>query len=445
MQIDEIRADELTPEETQAVLAFLNAATVNRVAKAVEVPGKQGGHYRAAVSIMSKRSRLRRFTDIQEVANIPELGAGSFTALVKAVRELDTPPTAGVSPVGITSRVRGGNRVAPGASGVVSKQVASVRREDAPPAEEERAATKEEDKSMAATRSYTAGRFALTADSGVLGFLKKYAGGSIKAEVATYQVGPGNLPKKHITRIIYEDLTIDVDMGMSTEFYEWIDQAFDNVDVAKNVEVHACDFDQNSMDVRECSTVQISEVTIPALDGSSKEPAYLTVKLVPESIRYRPGDGSGIADGGVPAKRWLSSNFQFSLGDLPCSRVAKIDSFTWKRSFVRDEVGAFREPTNHPAEVEVPNLKLTVSMADINSWQAWFQSFVIDGRCSEADELSGAITFLAPDLRQELAEIQISNVGIIGLDTVTYEANREEVARFTVELYCEQMKFRVAK
>ena len=457
MQIDQIRAAELTPEETQSVLAFLNAATVDEVAKAVELPGRPGQGHRAAVSIMSKRRRLQEFKDIQEVAYI---GAYRFTALVKTVRGLDAPPPARVSPVGITARVRGVNIVAPRASGSVREPAEPVRSEDAPPDEEERAATADREPaategehaatieggmSMERTRSYTAGRLALIGDSGVLGFPKECIGGSIKAELATHLLGPANIPKKHVAAIIYEDLTIDVDMGMSSQFYEWIGQTFDNADVTKNIEVHACDLDQKLMDVREYSTVQIGEVTIPALDGSSREPAYLAVKLVPESIRYLPGRGNPIADGGVPAKKWLCSNFRFSLGDLPCSRVAKIDSFTWKRSFVKDEVGQFREPTKHPSKVEVPNLTLTVSMADINAWQAWFRSFVIDGRCSEADELSGVITFLAPDLKQELAEIEISNVGIIGLNTLTYEANREAIARFTVELYCEQMKFTVAR
>ena len=184
-------------------------------------------------------------------------------------------------------------------------------------------------------------------------------------------------------------------------------------------------------------------MTIPTLDGSSREPGYLSVKLVPELIRYLPGSRSRIGDVGDPTKGWLTSNFQFSLGDLPCSRVTKIDSFTWRRSFVTDEVGAFREATKHPARVEVPNLTITLSMADIEPWQRWFESFVIDGRCDEEAELSGAITLLAPDLKEELAEIQMSNVGIISLSMHTLEANQEAIARFTVELYCEQFNFAV--
>ena len=131
-------------------------------------------------------------------------------------------------------------------------------------------------------------------------------------------------------------------------------------------------------------------------------------------------------------------------GDLPCSRVAKIGSWTWKQGVIKDEVGQFREATRHPAKVEVPNLKVTISQADIEPWQEWHKSFVIDGKCADEDELSGSITFLAPDLVTELATIELVHVGVMSLEAGGGEANKEEVARFTVELYVEEMKFNYA-
>lgn len=296
---------------------------------------------------------------------------------------------------------------------------------------------------MVDTRSYTGGRFAFLVDGlGMLGFVKKFSGGTIKGELATHNLGPANIQKKHIVGIIYEPITFEVGMGMSAGFYEWIRAAFDMGYVTKSGEIHACDFDYKSMSVREFLAAHISEVTIPALDGSSKEPAYMTVKIDPERIRYRKGDGSPIQGKIVPAaKKWLCSNFRFTLGNLPCSRVAKIDSFTWKQEVIKDEVGQFRVPTKHPAKVEVPNLKLTISMADFEPWQDWHRSFVIEGQCAGGDELTGAITFLAPDLKNELAEIELLNVGIISLQEFGQVSTKEEVARFTVELYVEKMTF----
>ena len=291
-------------------------------------------------------------------------------------------------------------------------------------------------------RSFTAGRFALDVDGMVAGFVKSVSGGIIKGEVAVHQLGPDNIQKKHLATISYDPFTVEVGMGMSKMFYEWIRASFDKGYVTKSGEMIAADFDCCAQTSRVFYDAYISEVTLPALDGGSKEPAYMTVKMDPEKIRYEKRSGEKIQGNiGSAQKKWLASNWRFELGALPCSRVAKIDSFTWKQSVVKDEVGMFREPTKHPAKVEVPNLKLTISMADCEPWRQFHQSFVIDGHCAEENELTGSITFLGPDLKEELAEIFLDHVGIISLQQAKQEANKEDIARFEVELYVEQMRF----
>ena len=294
-----------------------------------------------------------------------------------------------------------------------------------------------------ADRTFTAGRFGLVLEgSEFLGFVKKVSGGVIRAELAQQQLGPDNVSKKHINAISYEDFTVRAGMGMPKGFYEWIRAAFDGAHISKNGEVHACDFEGNSMCVRSFRDAHISEVTIPAMDGSSRQPAYMTIKLDPKEIEYRPGTGSQVpGENPHPRRKWRRSNFRFELGDLPCKRVAKIDSFTWKMAVVKDEVGDFRIPTLHPVKIEVPNLRLTISMADVEPWEDWHRSFVVEGNCGEDAELNGSITFLSPKRRKELARIHLRNVGILSLDTWDQPANREEPARFTVELYVEDMKF----
>ncbi len=69
----------------------------------------------------------------------------------------------------------------------------------------------------------------------------------------------------------------------------------------------------------------------------------------------------------------------------------------------------------------------------------WYHSFIVRGK--RIDVLNGAITFLGSDLKDELARLEIQNVGIISIEIAGQEANKEEVARFEVELYIEQMKF----
>jgi hypothetical protein len=292
-------------------------------------------------------------------------------------------------------------------------------------------------------RSFTAGRFALDLDGQIAGYIKSCAGGNIKGEVAVHNLGPDNVQKKHLATIVHEPFTVEVGMGCTEALYEWIQSSFDKGCITKNGEVVAANFDYEAQSARCFYDAHISEVTIMALDGASKEPGYMTIKIDPERIRYEKRGGEKLNGSiGVATKKWLCSNFRFELGSLPCTRVAKIDSFTWKQAVIKDEVGVFREPTKHPAKVEVPNLKLTISMADLAAWAEWHRTFVIEGKCSDADELNGEIAFLGPDCKEELGAIELDHVGIISLQQAKVEANKEEVARFEVELYCEKFRFR---
>lgn len=293
-----------------------------------------------------------------------------------------------------------------------------------------------------ADRTFAAGRFCFTLDGQTVGFIKKIDGGTIKGEVATHDLGVDNLQKKHLATISHEPLTMEIGMGMGKAMYEWMQASFDKGFVTKNGEVIAADFDYKAMAVRELMDMHIAEITVPTLDGSSKDAAYWTLKVDPERIRYSKGGGQVIqGEVNTATKKWLCSNFRITIGDLPCTRVAKVDSFTWKQSVVKDEVGQFREYTKHAAKVEVPNLKLTISMADWDAWSEWHKSFVIDGKCADSDELTGSIVFMGPDLQEELGSIELDHIGIISMQQVSVTANEDKVARFEVELYIESMKY----
>ena len=295
---------------------------------------------------------------------------------------------------------------------------------------------------MANERSYTAGRFALDLNGQIAGYIKSVKGGFTKAEVAVHNLGTDNVQTKHISTISHEPFTCEVGMGMTKSFYDWIQASFDKGCVTYSGEMVAADFDYKAQSARVFYDAHIAEVTIPALDGSSKEAAYMTLKIAPERIRFEKRGGEQLNGKiGTATKKWLCSNWRFELGDMPCQRVSKVDSFTWKQAVTKDQCGAFREPTMHPTHVEVPNLKVTFSMADIDKWRQWHQDFVIDGKCTDADELTGAINFLGPDLKEVLATIELDHVGIISLEEGAAEANKDEVHRATAELYVERMRF----
>jgi hypothetical protein len=228
---------------------------------------------------------------------------------------------------------------------------------------------------------------------------------------------------------------------MGKPMWEWIKASMDKGFVQKNIEIQACNFNHQVESVRALNDCYIEEISLPALDGSSKDAAYLSVKVVPTTIRFEKGTGAEIkGDENLKSKDFLCSNFKISIGDLPCDRIAKCGAIKWSQKIVKDEVGAFREPMREPAALEVGDIELDISQADIEAWQAWHKSFVIDGCCSDGDELSGSITLLGPDMTTELLTIDLLHLGITELAGADVEASKEEIARFKVKMYCEEIR-----
>ena len=295
---------------------------------------------------------------------------------------------------------------------------------------------------MANNRSFAAARFAFGIDGQFAGFVRKVSGGSIKSEVVTHNLGTSAFQRKNLSILEYDPLTFEISMGMGKPVWDWILASWKQDFQQKTCELQMCNFNHEVQVVRTFEDAYITKVTTPALDGGSKEPGYFTVEINPSAIRYEKGNGQRIqGTENVSSKRWLSSNFRFELGDLPCRRVAKIDSFSWEQKIVDVRKGTIREYGMEPAALTIPNLKVSISMADADPWAAWHKSFVIDGQCTDADELQGAITFLGPDMNEELAVISLRHVGMISMEQQALEANSENVARFDVELYVEEMDF----
>jgi hypothetical protein len=276
---------------------------------------------------------------------------------------------------------------------------------------------------MADTRSYSAGLFLLSLD-GEAAVLKDVDVGTIKGEVVTINIGA----------------------SMGKGLYEWIKASLDETHLRKNGYVVAADYNYKAKSYRHFRDALITEITIPALDGSSKDTSFFTIKFAPEEISYQAGDDADIK--GVvntKQKKWLTSNFRLRLGDLPCGRVSKIDSFTIKQGITQDHFDSQRISTKkEPTGLEISNLKVTFSASDVKPWATFFDDFVIKGNNGQDAELSGAIEFLDPSLKEVLGSVDLFQVGISSLAEDKGEANKDSIKRATAELYVERMMLNLA-
>jgi len=277
-----------------------------------------------------------------------------------------------------------------------------------------------------------------------VGFLKKFSGLAMEADVVYNDLGPANVQKKHVSNIKWTAGRATVGIGMGHGMYQWIQAAFDRNYLTKSGSFTAADFNHKAMSRLDFMGALITGVTCPKMDGASKDAAYFDVEFEAEQVRWHKGDSSDVKGKiGPKQKAWLCSNFRFELANLPCARVATIDSWTWKCGVSPDQIGTVREPTKHPSKVTVPDLKLSISSADHEPWAQAAKKWFVDGHHLESDEMTGSITFLGPDLKEVLGTIELHNVGFKKFSDEDMEANSEKIKRFNVELYVEYMKFNI--
>ena len=77
------------------------------------------------------------------------------------------------------------------------------------------------------SRSFTSGRFALDVAGYNVGFLKKFSGLGMEADVVANDLGPDNIQKKHVSNIKWTPGKATVGIGMGKGMYDWIHASFE--------------------------------------------------------------------------------------------------------------------------------------------------------------------------------------------------------------------------
>ena len=338
--------------------------------------------------------------------------------------ENETTPSAGDAPLPRTSR-RSFLGTAAGLTGVAL--AAGAWRPAAGPSE-----------AAAIRNSYAAGSFGLELGGTTGGFLKSVDGGSTYAEVINEGPGATYFTKKHIGSPKYEEFSLEIGFSMSKVVYGWIDASWTGKYQRNNGAILATDHTRTVKSRREFMDALVTETTIPACDGSSKDPAYLTLRFAPESIMASKNIGQTLA-AQTKQKSWLPANFRLKIDNLDCTKVNKIDAFTIKQSVSAGGIGGARDPLKEPGKLEFPNLKLTLAETSASSWNAWFEDFVMQGNNDDVDERNGTLEFLSSNGTEVFAHVAFYNLGLYRLGPSPQTSNADTIARLEAELYCERM------
>jgi T4-like virus tail tube protein gp19 len=305
-------------------------------------------------------------------------------------------------------------------------------------------------------RDFTAGRFALDIGGVQAGWVMSAEGGGATADVVEEKPGPDGFAKKHLAGVKYEDISLQIGFAMAKPVYDWIAASWTRSFTRKDGSIVAADFRRDARSERQFFHALVTETTIPACDGASKEPGFIGLKIAPELTKLVKAGGRLPIDLDPPQSRWLPANFRLSIDGLDTSRVSKIESFTVKQKIVENPVGENRDFEKEPGTIEFPNLKIELSDSSAQSWIDWHDDFVIRGNNGEDKERNGTLELLSPDLRTVLVRVRFFNMGIVSVGPAKAvpnpcqagcpidagdDAARRVLGKTQAELYVERMEF----
>ena len=289
-----------------------------------------------------------------------------------------------------------------------------------------------------ATRSYSAGTFALEVEGQFAGYLVGLEGGSVHAPVVEEPARTDGVVPKHLGQPAYDDpvVTCGVPTG---PLADWLVAFLDGQAPAHDGAIVVLNYNYQVTRKLEFRHATIAAVTFPRLDGSSKEPAHLTVTIRPESTRDVAASGSGKLQTGKVTKAWQSSSFAVAIPGVDCTRVSSVAPLTVSQTQAGDAVGETREPARRIAPLDVGDLVVTVAESGASGFTAWRDDFIVRGNNGRGQEKDATLTFLAPNLRDPLMTLRLTGVGIHRLDRSPQVRGVESVARLSAAMYCEEV------
>lgn len=290
--------------------------------------------------------------------------------------------------------------------------------------------------------------FAIDIGGSVKGYAKSVKGfGKVTYDVHESKVGAAHITKKMIANQKYGDVTVELGMAMGKDLYNWINMSFTNAFEHRDGAIIVGDHTQKAIRRLDFMGALIQEVSLPKLEGSSKDAMYMTVKLMPETLKHSKGQGDIAAPLGENQKMFINSNFHLDIGGLDCSTVTSIDSLKWSQQMTSAAYGHLKEVEQIPSGLKFEDLKVTFGIgkdgAVFDAWVKALESWHAGGS-TEKDHKAGTLTFLAQDMSTPLGTVTFTGLGIKEFAPADLERG-DKLYTCTVTFYCEEAKLDLSK
>jgi len=274
-------------------------------------------------------------------------------------------------------------------------------------------------------------------------YLKSVEGGYIRAGLMDEPIGPENHRIKHTSVASIEPFSVELGLSGANDVLRWIQQSWRKEWSRRNGEIKHANFDLYQTFTHEFYDALITETTFPALDGSSKDAAYLKVKIQPERVVTAKVDGEQVkAEIGREGKQkmWLCSGFRLHIeGVQNIEYTNKIDSFTIKQGVKQLYTGIDRLPQIEPTKIEFPSITGTIALGYADGILKWYDEAVVKGGADPSMQKTGWLEFLAPDRSTVIFRINLDEVGLAHAQIPQSTANADQIKRVKFELYVGRM------
>ena len=235
-----------------------------------------------------------------------------------------------------------------------------------------------------AANTPVAARSALELDGTVVGWLDAAEGGEV-ASVAR----PGIIALE-----TYGDISLRFGSGMSSKLYSWLADALNEHPQYKNGAIIRVNSRNQEISRMTFNDALVTEVDLPAVDASSRDPARMAIKISPQTTRTTATPGGGRTVGlsyTSPPPRWMPANFRLSIGGTaPAdSFVQTIDALVVKIKHTRAAFGGSLEA----GPITLPNLTLTLPESRATAFATWHEA--VPGTASA--KRAGVLEYYGPN------------------------------------------------
>jgi len=259
--------------------------------------------------------------------------------------------------------------------------------------------------------------YALELDKEPMGFIAE--GGKAASDEAEQQQGAERIQHKHIPGVKFEAITFKCGAGLAKGFYSWLAATISGRTERRDGAIHMVDSRNIIVNTLTFHQALVSEIGFPAVNARSKDREWLTIKVEPESTSMAPATGKLDVSRFSRGKRWLASDFRLTIDGVSCGNVidgihcaagTSIQDFSFKQKAVENDVAEQRINEKAPANVEMPNLVMTLPEAKAGDFLKWQQQK--PDKNGMPVEKNGMLEYLTPDLATTIFQLDFRSLGI---------------------------------